>query len=104
MKMMSEIFFLAPNMYFTDRKANFGLAPFFFYRGPYFCNRNSYNVDTSQTRVFGVDKSSVKIWYCVLPGCVFSRPERNFFKRHPCNLLTCWLNFRIFLQSAQEEK
>ena len=76
----------------------------FFYRGPYFCNRNSYNVDTGQARVFGVDKSLAKFWYCILPGCVFYRPEHIFFKGHPCNWLTCWLNFaqnfRIFLQSA----
>ena len=60
MKRLSQNFFLAPNMYFTHRKANFGVSPFF-YRGLYFCNRNSYNVDTWQERVFGVDKSSTKI-------------------------------------------
>ena len=29
---VSQIFFLAPSMYFTERKANFGLSPFFLQR------------------------------------------------------------------------
>ena len=74
MKTMSQNFLLAPNMYFTDRKAHFWVLPFF-YRGLYFCNRNSYNVDTWEARVFGADKSSAKIWYGVVPGCAFYRPE-----------------------------
>ena len=68
-------------MYFTDRKEVLGYRPFF-YRGPYLCNRNSYNVNTWQAHAFGPDKSSAKIWYCVLPRCVFYRPVRNFFG-HP---------------------
>ena len=58
-------------------------ALLFFYRGLYFYKRNRYNVDTWEARVFGVDKSSAKIWYCVLPACVFYRPERNLFKGIP---------------------
>ena len=73
MKTVSPNFLLAQNMYFTDRKTHLGYGPFF-YRGLYFCNRKSYNVDTLQARVFGVDKSSAKSWYCVLPGCVFYIP------------------------------
>ena len=60
MNTLSQKKFLAPNMYFTDRKAY--IRPFF-YRGRYFCNRNIYNVDTWQARVFGAYKSSVKISY-----------------------------------------
>ena len=65
-------------MYFTDQKAVLGYRPFS-YRRPYLCNRNSYNVDTYQAHVFGADKSSDKIWYCVLPICVFYRPESAKF-------------------------
>ena len=68
-------------MYFTDRKAVLGYRPFF-YRGQYFCNYDSYNGNTWQAHVFGADKSSAKIWYCVTPRCLFYRPERNLFG-HP---------------------
>ena len=66
---------------FYITESSFGLAPFF-YRRPYFCNRDSYNVDTCQAHVFGADKASAKIWYCVPRGCLFYRPEHNFFG-HP---------------------
>ena len=66
------------NVYFTDQKALLGYRPFF-YRRSYLCNCNSYNVETYQAHVFGAYKSSVKIWYCLLLGCVFYRPESGTF-------------------------
>ena len=66
------------NVYFTDQKVDLSYRPFF-YRRPYLCNHNSYNVDTYQAHVFGADKPSVKIWYCLLPGCIFYRPESGKF-------------------------
>ena len=32
MKTVSQNIFLAPNMYYTDRKAKFGLSPYFLQR------------------------------------------------------------------------
>ena len=64
---------------FYRPESSFGLSPFFFYRRPYLCSRNSYNVDIYQAHVIGEDKSSLKIWYCVLPGFVFYRPESAKF-------------------------
>ena len=73
------------DVYFTDQNT----ISAFFYRGPYFCNRNIYNVDTWQAHVIVADKSSAKISYCILPGCVFYRLERNFFG-HP-SVIGLWL-------------